>query len=94
MCEKILPHPVLKDGNGKLIKDHSVRDFYLKLQEEIFEAVEVYLYDDEKFAEEVADIITVCISFLESRGIDEAKRSEIFRQVNLKNEKRGYFGEG
>ncbi len=55
MSEKILPRPVIRDGNGKLIKDHTPRDFYLKLQEEIFEV--------------------------------------IFRRVNEKNEKRGYFKE-
>ena len=47
---------VIRDGNGKLIRDHTPRDFYLKLQEEI------------------ADIITVCISYLNACGYDEEKR--------------------
>ena len=75
MNEKILPRPVIRDGNGKLIADHTPRDFYLKLQEEI------------------ADIITVCISYLNANGYDEEKRSELFAKVNEKNEKRGYFKE-
>ena len=96
MKEKILPRPVIRDGNGKLIKNHTPRDFYLKLQEEIFEVFEATESGrddefDELCAEEIADIITVCVSQLEALGFDEKKRSEIFRRVNEKNEKRGYF---
>lgn len=110
MTEKILPRPVIRDGNGKRIKDHTPRDFFLKLQEEIFEAIEnleIYNqmtveygegYDGTKSAvkhtaEEIADIITVCISYLNAIGYDEKGRSEIFRRVNETNEKRGYFKE-
>lgn len=107
--KNILPRPVIRDGNGKLIKDHSPRDFYLKLQEEIFESFkanfEWFLYRSgrlpckstsansakEDFAEEIADIITVCISYLNAIGYDEKKRSKLFAKVNEKNEKRGYF---
>lgn len=109
-AENILPRPVVRDGNGKLIKNHTARDFYLKLQEETFEAVEALRdwkesandngdYDPqtidtkEFFAQEVTDIITVCISMLEANGIDEKQRSEMFAEVNTKNEKRGYFKE-
>ena len=92
MKEKILPRPVIRDGNGKLIKDHMPRDFYLKLQEEIFETMNVSAFKD-NCAEEIADVITVCISYLNALGYDEEKRSEIFRKVNEKNEKRGYFEE-
>ena len=74
--QNILPRPVVRDGNGKLIKDHTPRDFYL-----------------EDVAEEIADIITVCISYLDANGYDEEKRSELFAKVNEKNEKRGYFEE-
>ena len=88
----ILPRPVVRDGNGKLIKDHTPRDFYLKLQDEIFEAMSVSTFRDE-FAEEVTDIITVCISYLNAIDYDEEKRSELFAKVNEKNEKRGYFEE-
>ena len=96
--EKILPRPVIRDGNGKFTKNYSTRDWFMKLQEEIFEVMETIadgkddIYD-EYIAEEIADIITVCISYLNALGYDEEKRSEIFRKVNEKNEKRGYFKE-
>lgn len=93
MAENILPRPVIRDGNGKLIKDYSTRDWFLKLQEEIFEVMEAYYNGGsaKNIAEEIADVITVCISLLERCGFDEEKRSEIFQKVNEKNEKRGYF---
>ena len=40
VTKKILPRPVIRDGNGKLIKNHTPRDFFLKLQEEIFEVID------------------------------------------------------
>ena len=106
--EKVLPRPVVCDGNGKLTKNYSSRDWYLKLQEEIFEVIDnVQIFNQfcvehgENYksstnaknmtAEEIADVITVCISWLESLGYDEEKRSELFAAVNEKNEKRGYF---
>ena len=99
--EKILPRPVVRDGNGKLIKDHTPKDFFLKLQEEIFEVMEAQAYldyestaaNEEDVAEEIADIITVCISYLNANGYDEKARAELFAKVNEKNEKRGYFKE-
>ena len=108
--ENCLPRPVTRDKSGKLIADHMPRDFYLKLQEEIFEVMEVSqkmifakrssFYTERQVAkledylsEEIADIITVCVSQLEALGYDEEKRSEIFQKVNKKNEKRGYFEE-
>ena len=111
MSEKILPRPVVRDRNGKMIKKHNVKDFFFRVIEELLEATEEYnklktwqnanvhnhkeISEEyrEKFAEEVCDIITVCVSMLEANGIDEEKRSKIFRQVNEKNEKRGYFEE-
>ncbi len=97
--EKILPRPVIHDGNGKRIKNYTPSDFYLKFQEEIFEVVDQHYMRDWSgstnigIAEEIADIITVCISYLNAIGYDEKGRSEIFRRVNEKNEKRGYFKE-
>ena len=92
--ENILPRPVVRDGNGKLIKDHTPKDFFLKLQEEIFETIEkaMFVDGDEYISEEIADVITVCISYLNAIGYNEKARSEIFAKVNEKNEKRGYFG--
>ena len=70
MTEKIFPRPVVRDGNGKLAKDYSPRDWYLKLQEEIFEVLQTQAdidrdwngTVDDNVAEELADVITVCIS--------------------------------
>ena len=108
--KKEFPKPVVRDGNGKLAKDYTSRDWYLKLQEEIFEVIDnVQIFNQfcveygennkssinakNMTAEEIADIITVCISWLEVLGYDEKARSELFAQVNAKNEKRGYFKE-
>ena len=105
ILQSVSPRPVIRDGNGILIKDYTPQDFYLKLQEEISEAMEkmmLYSYGDyqvsaniekEDIAEEIADVITVCISQLEALGFDEENRSKIFARVNEKNEKRGYFNE-
>ena len=103
---KILPRPVVRDGNGKLVKEeYDFRDWYLKLQEEFFEMAESSAFFQagievqglnqsyERLAEELADIITVCISYLEYLDYDEKARSELFAKVNEKNEKRGYFKE-
>ncbi len=90
--ENILPRPVIRDENGELLKDYTTREFYLKLQEEIFEVIIAFKYGDkDTIAEEIADVITVCISYLNAIGYDEKGRSEIFAKVNEKNEKRGYF---
>ena len=97
----ILPRPVVRDGNGELIKDLTPRKFFLKLQEEILEVMEAQAYfvfkptpaTEENVAEEIADIITVCISYLNAIDYDEEKRSELFAKINEKNEKRGYFEE-
>lgn len=96
--EKILPRPVIRDGNGKPFKKHTSKYFFLRLQEEIFEVMEAENFGrddefDDSIAKEIADVITVCISQLEALGYDEEKRSEIFRRVNEKNERRGYFKE-
>ena len=96
--ENTLPRPVIRDGNGKLIRDYTPRDFYLKLQEEIFEVMEAEGNGkddvfDKHFGEEIADVSTVCISQLEALGYNENVRSGLFRRVNEKNEKRGYFKE-
>ena len=99
--KNILPRPVVCDGKGKLTKNYSSRDWYLKLLEKILEVMKAvrkeetslnYDYEDD-VAEEIADIITVCISQLEALGYGEKARSEIFARVNEKNEKRGYFKE-
>ena len=96
--EKISPQPVRRDGKGKSVKDYSSRDWLLKVQEEVFEVAEFQGCSNsaqarEMLAEELTDVITVCISWLETLGYNEQKRAELFIKVNEKNEKRGYFKE-
>lgn len=45
-----------------------------------------------RLAEELTDVITVCVSWLDADGWDEEARGELQREVNEKNKKRGYFG--
>lgn len=87
--ENILPRPVIRDRDKKLIKNQTEKEFIMKLQEEIKEVEDSGT--NEETAEEIADIITVCISYLNKLGYDENKRSKLFAKVNEKNEKRGYF---
>lgn len=42
-------------------------------------------------AEELTDVITVCVSWLHALGYDEYLRGEVQKRVNEKNKKRGYF---
>ena len=44
-------------------------------------------------AEELADIITACITRLEIIGYDAEKRDKLYKAVNDKNRKRGYLEE-
>ena len=45
----------------------------------------------ERLAEELTDVITVCTSWLHALGYDEYLRGEVQRRVNEKNRERGYF---
>mgnify|MGYP000850098761 FL=1 len=47
----------------------------------------------EHLAMELTDVITVCVSWLDTLGYDEAARERLQERVNEKNRKRGYFGE-
>ena len=42
-------------------------------------------------AEELTDVIHVCVSWLDAEGWDEEARGELHRYVNEKNKDRGYF---
>ena len=42
-------------------------------------------------AEELVDIITTCITRLEIIGYDAEKREKLYKAVNEKNKKHGYF---
>lgn len=96
-----LPIPVKRDKNNKLTAYYSTRDWFAKIVEETFEAHEYATlhncdeYESGEFefelAMELADIITVCTSYLESLGYNEEARSGLFRLVNEKNRNCGYL---
>lgn len=45
----------------------------------------------DRLAEELTDVITVCVSWLHALGYDEYMRGEVQKRVNEKNKDRGYF---
>lgn len=45
----------------------------------------------DRLAEELTDVVTVCVTWLASLGYDEAERGRIQRAVNEKNHRRGYW---
>ena len=86
-----LPLPVKRDGDGRLVKSYDEFEWYLKLQEEIYEA---FIVDDkQRRAEELTDIITVCTSYLAALGFDKNARCVLQAKLNGKNDERGYFKE-
>lgn len=86
-----LPLPVVRDGDGRKVKNYSMCDWANKVIEELGEAAGAKNLP--QMAEEVADVITVGISWLNAIGYDEQAREELFREVNDKNRKRGYLGD-
>ena len=46
---------------------------------------------EKRIAEELTDVITVCVSWLDTLGYDETARERLQAQVNEKNKARGYF---
>lgn len=48
---------------------------------------------EKRLAEELTDVITVCVSWLDALGYDEKARERLQAQVNEKNRKRGYHDE-
>ena len=46
-----------------------------------------------RLAEEITDVITVCVSWLDALGYGEAARGRLQRRVNEKNKARGYHDE-
>lgn len=57
--------------------------------EQFFDCIE--RADEEALAEKLTEIITVCTSWIDALGYDEAKRGELQRRVNEKNCEQGYF---
>lgn len=90
--EGVRPLPVVKDGNGKLVKDYRFKDWFQKLHEELDEVIQAILANDNvSTAEELQDLITVATSMQERLGFDEEARNRLAMQVNEKNRKRGYL---
>ena len=86
-----LPLPVKKDKFGGSVANYDEREWFLKLQEELYEAFSTVSIQER--AEELTDVITVCTSYLHALGFDHNARAELQRAVNEKNIKRGYFKE-
>lgn len=86
-----LPVPVKKDNFGWSVANYVDRQWFLKLQKEIFEAFNAT--SNQERAQELTDVITVCVSYLETLGFDQNARAELQRAVNVKNAARGYFKE-
>ena len=86
-----LPVPVKKDNFGWSVANYDERQWFLKLQEEIFEAFNTTSMQER--AQELTDVITVCTSYLHALGFDQNARQELQRAVNVKNAARGYFKE-
>ena len=86
-----MPLPVKKDNFGWSVANYVDRQWFLKLQEEIFEAFNTTSMQER--AQELTDVITVCTSYLHSLGFDQNARSELQRAVNAKNAALGYFKE-
>lgn len=86
--ENELPMPVRNDGTVSVV-NYTNKDWALKVKEELGEVMTSSSPEEE--AEEIADIITVCTSWLENIGYDFSARKQLFRAINVKNNNRGYF---
>ena len=99
------PLPVVRDKNGKPIKDYMPLDWFAKLNEELDEVKTTWADDGDLdrmeetiegfktacICEELQDLITVCVSCMQYLGYDEKARDELCKEVNEKNRRRGYL---
>ena len=92
MTEKILPRPVLHFGDNQPIQKYDFHDWYYQLHNRIFFVVDEATRDQD-VSLELADVITVCMSWLEFLGYDEEKRNKLFATINEANKNSGYFEE-
>ena len=89
-----MPSPCVRVGERDL-KDCSSKEWFLKIGEELFEAVEAKamqrqypsLYEG-ALAEELMDIITVCRSYLHALGYDGDKLENLVIKIDDKNRER------
>lgn len=90
--ESILPRPC----NGPLYDKCSTSDYVIKIVEEVGEMADAYrrykiASDNCTYADlgrELVDIITACISTLETLGFKAADREKMYQKVNESNAKR------
>ena len=84
---RCLPLPAVRDGDRET-STYTTADWVLKVVEELEEVRKAKSLS--QMAEEIADVITVGISWLNAMGYNEQARAKIFRAVNAKNRARGY----
>ena len=84
---RCLPLPVVRAG-GREVSTYTTSDWVLKVIEELDEVRRARGLS--QMAEEIADVITVGISWLNALGYNEQARAKIFWAVNAKNRARGY----
>ncbi|WP_295156181.1 hypothetical protein [Selenomonas sp. AE3005] len=87
---RCLPLPAVRDGDRET-STYTTADWGLKVVEELEEVRKAKGLS--QMAEEIADVITVGISWLNALGYNEQARAKIFRAVNDKNRARGYLGD-
>ena len=81
---------MVRDG-GRKVSTYTKSDWVLKVIEELEEVRKAEGLS--QMTEEIADVITVGISWLNALGYNEQARARIFRAVNAKNRARGYLGD-
>lgn len=98
-----LPIPVKKDMYGKFITDYTRHDWFRSLnsalddvKSECYCNIDSILNDILKkrfIARKLQNLITVCTSYLDFLGFDEAARIELTKRVNEQNRQYSYFEE-
>ena len=93
----VFPVPVKHDGKREYTYSTPSKEWFLRIQDEIIEAVVEAEWckgagdNRERLVEELQDIIHVCTSYQDALGYDFNKRQEMCKKVNEKNKARGYF---
>ena len=76
----------LSEETNEVVQEAKDMDECVLLEERLSAA-----HAKDRLAEELTDVITVCVSWLDALGYDENARGEVQRRVNEKNKKRGDF---
>ena len=93
-----LPIPI-QNYKGKSVWDYSNKDWLMEIIDKAIEAygsrnyfdVNSELHDCNGFIEEVTELITFCVSWLEATGYAETTRQKYQRIVNEHNKRDGCF---